>query len=195
MSTWAEYSPARIIHRPSAEGSNHSKLYQALRIQEAGFLTPASLVSNDRQQIGAFLADHGRVIYKSMSSVRSIVRELELQNLEGMDLGPVLFQELIVGRQFRIHVVADRYFAHAIDCSEIDYRYAENSINDCDIPASVAQHCVAMTRSLGLTLAGIDLIQTSSGEWYCLEVNSNPGFSYYDIGGPRKVAGAVAEAR
>ena len=194
MNTWAEYSSAKVINRPSAEGTNHSKLYQALRIGEGGFLTPPCLVTNDRDQALAFLGTHGRVIYKSMSSIRSIVKELSARDLHGIDLGPVLFQQLITGRQVRVHVVGEQCFGCAIDCDDVDYRYAPNRRVECSIPPDIARRCVALSRSLHLELAGLDLIEAWSGDWYCLEVNTNPGFSYYDTTGERSVAWAVAEA-
>src|SRR5690242_5089337 len=43
VNAWAEATPARVINRPSAEATNHSKLYQAIIIARSGFLTPASL--------------------------------------------------------------------------------------------------------------------------------------------------------
>jgi RimK-like ATP-grasp domain len=193
INTWAEYSPATVVNRPSAEGTNHSKLYQAQRIAEVGFLTPDSLITNDRGLALAFLGAHGRAIYKSMSSVRSIVRELSACDLDSIELGPVLFQQFIAGRQVRVHVVAERCFACAIDSEAIDYRYAPNRRIACEIPTGVARRCVSISRSLGLKLAGLDLIETPSGDWYCLEVNTNPGFSYYDTTGESEVAQAVAE--
>jgi len=192
INTWAEYSPATIINRPSAEGTNHSKLYQARLIADGGFRTPESLVTNDRDRVLDFLATHRRVIYKSMSSVRSIVRELSVTDLDGIELGPVLFQELIVGRQVRVHVIAERCFACEIASEHIDYRYAPHSRTTCELPSAVASRCVALSRGLGLHLSGLDLIETNSGDWYCLEVNTNPGFSYYDTG-EGEVAQAVAE--
>jgi len=193
INTWAEYTSATIINRPSAEGTNHSKLYQARLIAQSAFRTPESLVTNDRALALRFLAAQGRVIYKSMSSVRSIVKELSASDLDGIELGPVLFQQLIVGRHVRVHVVADRCFACQIDSDSIDYRYAPNRRLPLSVPAAIGDRCVALTRSLDLKLAGVDLIETHSGDWYCLEVNTNPGFSYYDTTGQGDVAQAVAE--
>jgi RimK-like ATP-grasp domain len=193
INTWAEYSPATIINRPSAEGTNHSKLFQARLIAQSGFRTPESLITNDRDVALEFLATQGRVIYKSMSSVRSIVKELFGGELDGLDLGPVLFQQLIVGRQVRVHVVADQCFACEIDSEHIDYRYAPNSRRRCEIPPAVARRCVTLACALGLKLSGLDLIETRSGDWYCLEVNTNPGFSYYETTGGGAIAQAVAD--
>ena len=75
LMSWAEHTTVMTINRPSAEATNQSKLYQAMLICRAGLRVPASLVSNDVEEIERFTAEQGRVIYKSMSSVRSVVRE------------------------------------------------------------------------------------------------------------------------
>lgn len=59
------------------------------------------------------------------------------------------------------------------------------------LPGIVADRCVAVTRALGLLLAGIDLIRTPEGEWYFLEANTSPGFTFF----PRALTVAEAIAR
>jgi D-alanine-D-alanine ligase-like ATP-grasp enzyme len=44
-----------------------------------------------------------------------------------------------------------------------------------------------------LVLSGIDLIVTPRGEYYCLEVNPNPAFSYFDLSDEKTIARHVAE--
>src|SRR5262249_16103587 len=139
LNDWAEHSPALIVNRPSAEATNHSKLRQALAIQAACFRVPESLVSNEREQIRAFHARHGRVIYKSMSSVRSMVKELDLAALEAAGpLGPVLFQHRVAGQNIRVHVVGQATFACAIESGAVDYRYAPASLTPVALPAEIA---------------------------------------------------------
>jgi hypothetical protein len=179
ISAWAEYTPALVISRPSAEGTNQSKLYQALAIRRAGFLTPASLVTNDPAAIREFQARNGRLIYKSMSNVRSIVKELEVEDLAGKVLGPTQFQKRIEGQNIRVHVVGEEYFACAIECDGTDYRYADSRMIPTALPIDVARQAIALTRNLGLYLAGLDLILTPAGEWYCLEANPNPAFACF----------------
>ncbi len=194
LNDWAEHSPATIVNRPSAEATNHSKLRQALAIQAAGFRVPESLVSNDREQIRAFHARHGRVVYKSMSSVRSIVKELDPGVLEAAGpLGPVLFQQRVSGHNVRVHVVRQATFACAIESEAVDYRYAPAGLSPVDLPPEIASRCAALTERLGLLLAGIDLMVTPAGEWYCLEANPNPAFSYFDRSDEKDIARAVAE--
>ncbi len=57
--------------------SNASKPFQAQLIAAAGFVVPDTLVTNDPEVVREFHAEHGRVIFKSTSGIRSIVRELE----------------------------------------------------------------------------------------------------------------------
>jgi glutathione synthase/RimK-type ligase-like ATP-grasp enzyme len=69
--------------------------------------------------------------------------------------------------------------AHRCDSDAVDYRYAKTTIQACQLPIQVAASCVAITKQLKLRFSGIDLIQTEKG-WVLLEVNTAPGFSYFE---------------
>jgi hypothetical protein len=190
---WAEYADATIVNRPSADGSNHCKLSQAIEIGACGFLVPDSLLTNDAALIREFQAEHGRLIYKSVSSVRSVVKELDTNELPIGPMGPLLVQQRIDGVNVRVHVVGSRTFACAIESEAVDYRYARSRLAEVDLDEEVARRCVTLAQRLGLLVAGVDLIRTAAGDWYCLEVNPNPGFTFYDRSGEQVVARAVAE--
>src|ERR1700694_4500502 len=70
---WSEITPARVVNRPGAMASNHSKPYQSALIQAQGFDVPETLVTTDPDALEAFWAEHGQIVYKSISGVRSIV--------------------------------------------------------------------------------------------------------------------------
>ncbi len=194
LTNWAEHSDAIILNRPSAEATNQSKLYQASFIVDSGFLVPDSLVSNDYSTIAEFVGRHGQVIYKSMSSVRSIVKQLDLAQLSPYGaMGPTLFQQRVLGTNVRVHVVGDQAIACAIESEGTDYRYASARMTPIVLPGDVAARCVALTRNLGLVLSGIDLIVTPRGEYYCLEANPSPAFACFDIDSEHSIAQAVAE--
>jgi glutathione synthase/RimK-type ligase-like ATP-grasp enzyme len=190
---WAEYADATVVNRPSAEATNHSKLRQAMEIRACGFLTPASLVANEAGRIREFMTAHGRVVYKSSSSVRSVARELAEEDLPTGPMGPVLVQELIAGVNVRVHVVGDHTFGCRIDSDAVDYRYATSALGEVELEPELAARCVALTRRLGLLISGIDLIGTPDGAWYCLEVNPNPAFTAFDDSSDQAIARAVAE--
>jgi glutathione synthase/RimK-type ligase-like ATP-grasp enzyme len=192
---WAEHTPALVINRPSACAGNHSKPDQATDIRASGFLVPDSLITNDPVAIRDFAARHRSVIYKSMSSVRSIVKEFDVSTLDAVGrIGPAFFQRRIVGDNIRVHVVADEAMACRIESQSIDYRYGRFAVEPFDLPQEIAVRCIRLSRDLRLVLAGIDLIVTPAGEYYCLEVNPNPAFSYFDLPDEKGIARAVAQA-
>lgn len=184
---WLEIAPGRIVNRPSAMASNVSKPFQAQIIAAAGFATPPTLVTNDPEQVREFHARHGRVIYKSTSSVRSIVREwqpAQQSDLARVELLPTQFQAFIPGTNIRVHVAGDAVFATSIASVAVDYRYAardgqDTSLQTTVLPRVIEDRCRKLTATLGLAFAGIDLKYTPDGEWYCFEVNTSPGYSYF----------------
>ncbi len=45
---------------------------------------------------------------------------------------------------------------------------------------------------LGLHFSGIDLIRTPHDEWYCLEVNPSPAYSYFEKASGQPISIALA---
>ncbi len=197
---WAEITPARVVNRAEPQGSNGSKPFQAQIIARYGLKPPPTLVTNDPDAVVAFRAEHGRVIYKSISAARSIVRELRDEDIDRLDQirwCPVQFQALIPGADIRVHVVGGEIFATEIVSSHIDYRYAKRDggtteLNPIELDPGIAERCVELTRGLGLAFAGIDLKLTPDGDYYCFEANPSPAFSYFEANTGQPIADAVA---
>jgi RimK-like ATP-grasp domain len=199
---WADITGARVVNRYLAMGSNFSKPYQAQIIREHGFAIPATLVTNDPDQVLAFRAAHGPLIYKSISSERSIVCRLEdkdLDRLEKIRWCPVQFQEYVAGPNLRVHTVGDRTFATLVETDAVDYRYASRQIGRAasfsayEPEAALAERCVGLARGLGLEVAGIDLKLAPDGRIVCLEANPSPVFSYYESHTAQPIADAIAD--
>ena len=197
LASWLELSPIPVLNRFSAQASNTSKLLQARLIQAQGFAVPPSLATTDPRAARAFVARHGAVIYKSLSSVRSIVRRLkpcELGRLDAVVSCPTQFQRYIPGVDYRVHVVDGQAFGVRIDSHSDDYRYdAGAGLAPADLPPDLQARCVALARALGLRLAGIDLRLDPDGAWHCFEVNPSPGFSCFEPEGDEPIATAVAD--
>jgi glutathione synthase/RimK-type ligase-like ATP-grasp enzyme len=197
---WSEIAPARVVNRAEPQGSNGSKPLQAQLIAAQGFLPPPTLITNDPEAALAFRKEHGRIIYKSMSGVRSVVAALEDEDLERLDRirwCPVQFQKALDGNNIRVHVIGRAAFATEIESTHIDYRYAkrqggETSLKAIILPRPVRTRCVALAKALGLDFAGIDLMRTEDGEYYCFEVNPQPAFSYFEANSGQPIARAVA---
>lgn len=197
---WSEVTRARVVNRAGPQGSNGSKPYQAQLIRRAGFSVPETLVTNQPELVRGFYREHGRVIYKSMSGVRSIVVELTDDDLDRLDCVrwcPVQFQVFVPGTNVRVHTIGNDAFATRIDSDVTDYRYAgqqggEANLTATDLPDDVTQACLSLSAGLGLTFAGIDLKVTPDGEVFCFEVNPSPAFSYFELNSGQPIARAVA---
>jgi hypothetical protein len=199
--TWTEVTDALVVNRSSAMASNNSKPYQSLMIADAGFSTPATLLTNDCDELFEFHAAHAGVIYKSISGVRSVVRRLDIDERDRMSKlkwCPTQFQAFVPGVDYRVHVVHDQAFVCRVTSAAVDYRYGARdglapSLSAATLSDEVTDRCIRLSRSLGLVIAGIDLRQTDAGETYCFEVNPSPGFSYFEDATGQPIAAAVAE--
>lgn len=180
--SWAEVAGCTVLNRASAMASNNSKPCQGRLIAQSGFQTPDTLVTTTPESVRAFCKAAGDVIYKSVSSIRSVVHRMSPERLDSLDdvaWCPTQFQAYVPGTDYRVHIVGDRSFACAIESSADDYRYAASRMQSCDLPDSVVHRCLRLSRMLRLPLCGIDLRQTPDGSWFCFEVNPSPAWSCF----------------
>ena len=197
---WYELMPGLVLNRIGEIGVNYSKPYQSQLIRDQGFAVPDTLVTNDPEAVRAFREKHGRIIYKSVSYIRSIVKTLEdtdLDRLGSIRTCPTQFQEYIEGTNVRVHTVGGNAIATAITAAATDYRYAylegeQERLDATALPEDASKRCIALSQALRLGFAGVDLKITPAGEIYCLEVNPCPAFSYYQLHTGQPIAAAVA---
>ncbi|WP_426361823.1 ATP-grasp domain-containing protein [Streptomyces sp. E-08] len=198
LGTWIEIAPGRVMNRASATATNRSKPYQSQLIRRAGFRVPETLVTDDPDLALAFRERHGRVVYKSISAVRSIVRLLDDEaaaRLPRIRSCPVQFQRYVPGVNIRVHVVAGEVFATRIETDQVDYRYASRThLTPWTPPHELALRCADLATGLGLALAGIDLVLTDDGEFVCFEVNPSPAYSFYEDSTAQPISDAIARA-
>jgi glutathione synthase/RimK-type ligase-like ATP-grasp enzyme len=198
---WMEIASALVINRCAPMASNSSKPYQAQLIREQGFFVPETLITNDPELVREFRARRGRIIYKSISAVRSIVQELndeDEQRLERIRWCPTQFQAFVEGTNLRVHTIGDEAFAAAVRSDATDYRYAARQsgepaeLRDVRLSSELTEKCLRLSRVLGLEFAGIDLKVTPDDEVFCFEVNPCPAFSYYEANTSQPISAAVA---
>ena len=199
--TWTSVTPARVVNRTAAMASNGSKPYQAQLIRTVGFDVPETLVTNDPDLVRAFVARHGRVVYKSISGTRSIVEEVDgdaLARIDDIRWCPVQFQAYVEGVDVRVHVVGRRAFATRVASDAADYRYAAARggpaarLEATRLSEAVEGRCIELTAQLGLRFSGIDLRITPDERVVCFEVNPCPAYSYYEGHTGQPIARAVA---
>ena len=182
IESWQEATHVKVVNPTHAMSSNISKSYQVQLIADY-FPVPDSIVTNDPEYVARFVQEHSRIIYKSTSSERSIVTELDERAIERLDYlpnCPVLFQEYIGGQDIRVHVIGNTVFPTLVESNGTDYRYSQARLMATSLPDAVTERCIELSRSLDLHFSGIDLRLTSEGEYFCFEVNPSPGYSYYE---------------
>ena len=181
--------------------SNQSKPYQAQLIRANGLTIPETLITNDPDEVYEFHRKHRKVVYKSISGVRSIVKALDdtdMGRLDRIRWCPVQFQEFVEGTDIRVHVVANDVFASRIRTNVTDYRYARSSdggeldVVATELPDHLATACVSLVHNLGLAVAGVDLKIAHDETTYCFEVNPSPAFSFYEGETGQPIARSIA---
>jgi hypothetical protein len=201
LTRWCEISSARVVNRVAPMGSNSSKPYQAQLIRRYGFEAPETLITNDPEQVLEFRNRHKKIIYKSISGVRSIVQvfdDEDLSRLASLRWCPTQFQQLVEGVDVRVHTICDKVIATRITSSATDYRYAKTQVGESaeltatELPDEVSANCVRLASGLGLAFAGIDLRFAPDGRVFCFEVNPCPGYTYFEANSGQPIARSVA---
>lgn len=199
---FVESLPVSVVNRRGPSHTNMSKPYQQELIAMHGFRVAKTLVTMAPDEAVAFYEEcNGKVIYKSISAERSIVKALtpdDFPRLEQIRHCPVQFQEMIPGVDLRVHTVGERLFATEIRSDGTDYRYAEQEEKHCtmraiELESDVEARCLRLAHGLGLSLSGIDLRRTADGEYACFEVNTSPGFTFFENHTGQRIGDALAD--
>ncbi len=181
---YLDASDAVVVNRSDPSATNASKPFQLWAINNAGLKIPETFISNDEKAVKKFLLQNNEVVYKSISSVRSIVQKLSDAHLEYLDdisWCPTLFQEYLPGINYRVHVIGDIIYSVRIESDKLDYRYGNTTMIAEELPVDIAEKCKTLNSTLGLHFSGIDLLRTRDDEWYCFEVNTSPAYSYFEL--------------
>ena len=171
----------RVYNRPKDCMSNHAKLYQLQSLTLKHLKTPTSILTTQPYQ--HYPSKTEEWIFKSSNGVRSIVHSLsEKPNRKPPHTltEPVLLQNMIPGENIRVHVLGLQCFATRCKHQQgVDYRYQPTTFRATSLPRPIAIECIAITQSLNLTFAGIDLILYRDS-YTLLEVNAARGYHSFD---------------
>lgn len=133
----------------------------------------------------AFLARHGKVIAKPIcgSGAHDIHIVSSASQLRKFLVGGYIFEKYIVGREMRYLVLNDTIIA--VHESEYGVSVAEDRpLRRISYPEdSWDAHLVSESRRiadiLGLRFAAVDYLIDDSGQYYVLEVNTQPGLKWF----------------
>jgi hypothetical protein len=198
---WAEITPALVLNRPEAIASNNSQPYQWEKILEVGFEIPDTLITTNPTAVEAFRENHTVIIYRSLHNSfnhTSYLRNQYNKNLNQILYCPSQFQQYIPGTSYRVHVVDSEIFACKVFSATNEYLYSQQNqkyfqVRPYYLPQDIADKCRILPAILNLTVAEINLRQSSDGEWYCLKVNPSPDFTYYPRTIKQSISAAIAQ--
>jgi hypothetical protein len=122
----------------------------------------------------------------------------ELDDLAGLELCPMLFQErLDKTLELRLTVVGRRIFTAAVDPQgAVDVRMEPDLLRALrpfdGLPAAFEQRLLSLCTRLGLNFATADAVYTRDGRWVLLEVNSISFFDHVEAAAGLPISDAVA---
>lgn len=163
--------------------------------RKLGLEVPRTLMTNDAAQVREFAASCPSGVVTKMMSSFAVYGEQgqeqvvfttplgarELENLDGLDLCPMTFQEQVAKAvELRVTVVGDRVMAAAIDSqarpgARDDWRREGVALIEAwqpyTLPEPVRVRVLRMMDVLGLNYGAFDFIVTPEGRHVFLEVN------------------------
>jgi hypothetical protein len=177
-----------------------SKPLQHEAARKVGLMMPETLFSNSVEEIRAFLARQGNVVYKPLSAggwknknsrflpYTALVTEKTLVADNVLRQTPGIFQALVPkAYELRVTVIGKQVLAAKVLSQQtkkgrLDWRrsYDELRIEPTSLPAEIARQSVALLDQLGLVFGCFDFVVTPGGEHIFLEVNEMGQFLFVE---------------
>jgi glutathione synthase/RimK-type ligase-like ATP-grasp enzyme len=191
----------RWMSHPAAIWEAEYKPFQLDLAAASGFKIPPTIITNSPTRIREAFREFGSMIVKSTKAGHLIrngvdhaiytsrVLEEHIDQLESARWSPAIYQALIPKLfDVRVTIVGSQCFAAAIDSQSdpaamVDWRQTENPQLPHErlrLPDRLTCQLQQLMRSLRLTFAAIDLIQTPSGDYVFLEVNPSGQWLWLD---------------
>lgn len=202
---WLEELGVAVLNPASAIERTVDKLFTSALLEKAGLPTPRTVVAERLESALAAFAEMRDVIVKPLfgSGGRGMVRvsdeEIAWRVFRALELERAVYyvQEALPheGRDVRAFVVGDRVVAAAWRCAD---GWRTNVAQGgrpaaAELPPAWEEMCVRAARAVGAGYAGVDLLPTTKGEVYVLEVNGIPGWQGLQSTTEVDVAGAIVQ--
>lgn len=192
----------RTINTPAAQSLAARKTVQIDQARRSGFLTPATLVSNDYPEIVRFWKERAPLVVKpfKMPAWRSAGRvytfftslmpEPTEAMRESLELSPQIFQEK-VDRVSEVRLIAfgDRTYALNMTAQggsslTIDVRMNMKTANirytRTEVPSDIQLKVTDYMRALGIEYGAFDFAVDGAGHWIFLECNEGGQFLFLE---------------
>lgn len=178
--------PARWINSWQAYQFHKEKPLQLSTAKQTGLTIPATLISNSPEQVLEFAQSHKQVIFKPVygGTHTQFLTEshLEPKRLSlALSLSPVTIQEYIPGTNIRSYIIENSVYSAEIRTHSLDFREdSQAELIPVELPESVQQQCLAVTKALMLEWTAIDWRLKPTGEYVFIEANPSPMFLHFE---------------
>jgi len=188
-----------------------NKLVQLRAATRAGLRVPRTVIGNDPDEVRAlWQACRGAVVAKMLTAVtRSMgapsaavytrsLTEADLDDLDGLALAPMVFQERVdKRRELRVVYVAGRCFTASLPATGDDWRRTPASGASPwrldALPDDVAARFATVMSELGLRFGAADFLEDHDGGSHFLEVNPVGEWGMLERDLELPIADAIAE--
>ena len=186
LRTMLQATPVFWVNSWQAYQFHKEKPLQLNLVKLQGVEIPATLISNNPEQVIEFCKGQSKTIFKPVyggTHTQLVTDEhLEPERLSlALRLSPVTFQEYISGTNIRTYVIGDEIYSAEIRSNSLDFRADSLAqLIPVDLPDAIQQQCQAITKALMLEWTAIDWRLTPSGEYVFLEANPSPMFLHFE---------------
>lgn len=192
---------AFAVNPAAAKWKFDNKLNQLDLAQRCGFRVPATLISNDYDEIAAFADRTGPCIVKPLRFMRWDAKETnissytatlpDLKEIERLAVTacPMIYQEKIDKlHEYRVVVFGQEIFCFrlgsqedskaALDWRVISYRTLPTTYDT--LPKEMADRVLAFVKACGFVAGSLDLAMTPDGEYVFFEINETGQFIWLE---------------
>lgn len=189
--------------------SGISKAAQLVTAQDAGFATPATLITHDgavavaARWAGTAARQRG-LLYKAFFCQG--VAEGGMVPATRIDPGALperdlyaasTFQHVIEGQPVRVTVVGEQIFAARIESAnrQLDWRPSQQSarMTPVPVPADTAMRLHLFMERSRLEYGALDFIADPLGQWWFLEINPSGQYGFVEIKTGLPITAAIAD--
>ena len=208
---WIEDQGIPVINSPRAIERSVDKFYTTALLSQAGLPVPETVVCERADDamtaIGGMLADGGEVIIKPIfgSMGHGLVRvgdaELAWRAIRALEqMRSVFYIQRAIdhgGRDVRLFVIGGQVVG-AIERTAPAGDWRTNvarggTAQPIEAPFEWRDYAIKATRAVGADYAGVDILESRTGEPFVLEVNGIPGWQGLQAATGVDVAAAIVE--
>lgn len=186
LRSFMQACPTHWVNSWQAYEFHQTKPLQLAKAKQLGVKIPATLISNDPEQVMAFACSYEKVIFKPVfggAHTQFVTPvHLEPERLQiALRLAPATIQEYIPGTNIRSYVIGNAIYAAEIRSTALDFREdSDAQLLPITLSNSIQQQCLAIAKAFSLEWTAIDWRVTPDGDYVFLEANPSPMFLHFE---------------